>query len=152
MKKQNIGRLRVEFYDDVNELPSERYHKFNTYCLLYMGIGSDTEAMQKHYADIMQALQKKDLDRLNKMFQNYYYCLHLINEKIDLPSLAVACLVKSINEKDITDISEEGLREVSKRLVRSKRRNMAVTLFKELKKKLRTALSNIFRRGSRVPA
>jgi hypothetical protein len=151
MKLERIGRLRVEFYDSVNELPSERYHKFNTYCLLYMGIGADAEDMQKHYSDMLQALHRKDLDRLGKMLQNYMYCLHLITEHIDLPSMAVACLVKSINDKEVNDVSEENLKRVAKRITQAKKRQMVVNLFKVLKKKLRMRSRSIFRRGSKVP-
>ncbi len=150
MIKKRIGRLRLEIYDSIKELPIERYHQFNIYCLLSTGIGADVEGINKHYADIFQSLEKKDYKRLKTLFQNYYYCLHLIIEHMDLPSLAFACLVKSINERDITDFSEDNLKHISERLTRAAKRQLIFDLFKDLKKKLRTKRRYFFRKSSKV--
>ena len=146
MINKNIGRLRLKIYDNIGELPIERYHKFNTYCLLSMGIGSDIESIDNHIAEIFQALHRKDYDRLTVNFTNYYHSLRLIQDHMDIPSVAFACLVHSINDQEITDISEENLRIVSGRLTQAKRRELVINLFRELKKKLRTILRHTFRR------
>lgn len=147
MIKKSIGRKHLLIYDSVSELPSNRYHLFNSYCLMSMGIGSDVEGINEHIADIFGALQKKDFDRLNILFQNYYHSLRMIVDHEDIPSVAFACLVHSVNGKEVIDTSEEGLKRLAKDLAGAKRRVIIVNMFNELKKKSRTITRHIFRKG-----
>jgi hypothetical protein len=137
MINKNIGRLRLELYNGVDELPIERYHKFNLYCLMSAGIGNDVESITKHMGSIYQSLNKKDIERLKIQFQNYYHSLYLIIDKVDTTNMAFACLIHSVNGREVTDLSEEGIRRLQIKITRAERRKQIVQLFVDLKKKLR---------------
>lgn len=147
MIHRKIGRLRLQLYDSIDELPIERYHKFNMYCLMYLGIGNDPASISKHYTDMIQSIAKNDIDRLKTQLHNYYTCLHLITQGVDTQTLAFSCLVYSINEKEITDTSEEGLNWIRSRVVRAEKRSTALQILADLKKKLKANLKYIFQRG-----
>ena len=137
MINKKIGRLRLELYSSIDELPAERYHKFNLYSLLSAGIGNDVESIQGHISRIYEALQKKDFERLQTMFQNYYHSLHFILEQIDTQSISFACLVHSINGQEIKDLSDENLKKVSSRITKSVKRAEVLNLVQSIKKKLK---------------
>jgi hypothetical protein len=137
MIERKIGGLKLKMYSSIEEMPIERYHKFNVYSLLSAGIGNDIESIQEHITAIFQALTKKDFDKLNIMFQNYYHSLHLTVEGYDTTSMAFTCLIHSINGKEMLDISEDNLRKVSKRITRHEKRQSVINFFRELKKKLK---------------
>lgn len=134
---KRIGRLNIKLYDCIDELPIERYHKFNIYCLLSAGIGNDIESVTSHINSIYSALQRKDFDRLKIQFENYYMSLNMILEHIDTQSIAFACLVHSINGDEITDLSDESLKNISKRITRAGKRVKILELVSEIKKKLK---------------
>jgi len=143
MIQKKIGRLNLELYSSINELPSERYHKFNLYCLMAAGIGNDAESVQNHISDIFQSLSKGDTERLKIQFQNYYHSLHLILEKADTQSLAFSCLIAAIDGKPITDLSDDGLQYTQYLISREEKRLQVVGLFTDLKKKLKQDLRYI---------
>ena len=136
MITKQLGRLTLKMYNGIDELPAERYHKFNLYCLMSAGIGNDAEALQSHMASIYTALNKKDYDSLLVMFQNYYHSLHFIVEQMDTQSIAFCCLIHSINGDEITDISDDNLMAISKRINKATKRSIALKLLDEIKKKL----------------
>ena len=146
MIKKEIGRLKVELYSNINELPSERYHKFNLYCLMSAGIGNDAESVVEHIQNIYQALSKNDTDRLLIQLQNYHHSLHLILEHQDTQCLAFACLVASIDGKPTKDISDDGLQYTQYLIMREENRLKVLTILYQLKKKLKTNLKSIFLR------
>lgn len=136
MITKKIGFLKLELYNGIDELTTERYHKFNLYCLLSSGVGSDVESIKEHMIKIYQVLQKKDFKRLQKMFENYYLSLSYITEGLDLKTLAFTCLIHSINGDEISDLSDDNLERLSKRITKNIKRQAIFDLFKEIKKKL----------------
>lgn len=146
MIRKKIGRLEVELYGNINELPSERYHKFNLYCLMSAGIGNDTESVIEHIQGMYTSLAKKDTDRLMIQLQNYHHALHLILEKQDTQSLAFACLVAAIDGKPTRDISDDGLQYTQYLINREEKRLKMLAILNELKKKLKARLRYIFLR------
>lgn len=144
MIHERVGRLRLELYNGIDELPSERYHKFNLYCLMYTGIGNDAESVAKHIGDMYQSLTKNDTERLKIQLQNYHHSLYLILEKADIQSMAFACLVHSINGKEVTDLSEEGLKWIQGRISRASKRQQITKLLKDLKKKIEDEIELYF--------
>ena len=145
MIDKRIGNLRLKLYSGIDELTAERFHKFNLYTLIATGIGSDVTSLQNHITLIYQALNKKDYDRLKTLFENYHHSIHLITEQIDTQCVAFACLVHSINGDEITDISDENLIKISKRITKNVRRVEALQVLEEIKKKLKMKPRSISR-------
>lgn len=137
MIDKKIGRLKLKLYNGIDELPAERYHKFNLYCLLASGIGSDVTALNNHITTIYQALQMKDFARLKTLFENYYMNLNYTIQGMDLNSMAFVCLIHSINGKEILDSSDENLMKISKEISKHEKRSKYLNLFREIKKKLK---------------
>lgn len=137
MIEKKLGNLKLKVYSGIDELPVERYHKFNLYCLLSAGIGSDVDSINKHISSIYQSLQKKDFKRLQTQFENYYATLNYILEGIDVQSTAFACLVYSINGKVQHDISDENLTKIVKKIGRGVKRQIIINSLNEVKKKLK---------------
>ena len=144
MIDQNIGRLRLKVYGGIDELPSERYNKFNIYCLLRAGIGNDAESIATHIQDLATTIGKNDTERAMVQLNNYYHALNMILNHEDTQSMAFACLVHSINGVEITDISEEGLRWIVSRIARAEKRVQAAQLFDLLKKKIEDEIEEYF--------
>lgn len=140
MINRNIGRLRLELYSSVDELPIERFGKFNIYCLLAAGIGNDVESVNKHLEELYKSAYAKDFEKLKTQLYNYHHSLNAILNGERLETSAFACLVHSINGKEVNDLSEEGIKWITTRILRAEKTQMAFNLFAELKKKLRTNL------------
>jgi hypothetical protein len=137
MINRTIGRLRLELYSSIDELPSNRYHKFNVFCLISAGIGGDIESIQGHISKMYESLGHKDYEKLSNQLQNYYHALHLAVEGIDAKSVALSCLIHKINNEVITDISDDNLEAISKRISKEQNREHLIKLLNELKKKLK---------------
>lgn len=143
MLSKNIGRLRLELYSSVDELPSERYNKFNIYCLLRAGIGNDAESVLEHMQGLYQSAGKKDYQRVLTQLQNYHHSLSAILSHEDTACTAFACLIYSINGVEVRDTSDEGLKWVVSRVARAEKRVQALQLLTILKKKLKMRLRSI---------
>jgi hypothetical protein len=137
MITEKIGTLDVTLYNGIDELPAERYHKFNLYCLMASGIGNDVQSVQTHITLLYQALNRKDIERLKVLLENYHHSLHFIIEQMDTQSIAFACLVHSINGKEVSDISDESLKRISKQITKSVRRSEVLNILSTIKKKLK---------------
>lgn len=136
MIEKNIGRLTIKYYNSIDELPTENYHKFNLYALIDSGIGSDTDSIKTHIEGIYAALQKKDFDRLKVLFGNYYMSLSYITEGLDMKSIAVCYMIHSVNGKLNNDLSDEAIHKLAKKLAKHVKRQHFISQFTALKKKL----------------
>ena len=103
----------VELYDDIENMPSGIYAKFNKYMLLESAIGSSFEDFtSKHLASLYPLIQnnKKEeaITQLNNLRQLFF---QMVNE-VSVEHMAFACLIYSINGKEIKDYSESNLKRI----------------------------------------
>lgn len=112
MKKINMGGYAIEIYDAIDELPVIRFHKYNKFLLVDSGIGSDLSDFDRHVEKAIRYIRGKAPDlaeiELDNLRQNVYF----IQENISPKYLAFAVLIKSVNGKECTDLSEEGLSKI----------------------------------------
>jgi hypothetical protein len=115
MRKINIGRKVVEIYDSIDELPVKRFHKFNKYMLVDSGVGSDLNTINDHIGRISKYMEK-DPPSARRELENLRQSLYMVIEEINIKHLSFALLVKSINGKEVHDLSEENVKRISAEL------------------------------------
>lgn len=112
MRTINIPGCEIKLYEDIDEMPVMVYNLFNEYSLKDHNIGSDIEAINRHFERLDFFLARKKtgdaIQERKNMQQTYWNIFNGIN----FPSLQFACLVHSINGKKVDDYSETGLLEL----------------------------------------
>lgn len=112
MRTTKIGKYDVEIYDAIEDLPMQRFHKYNKMLLVDAGIGSDLADFDKHIEKAMIYCKSKTpelaIAELDNMRQNMYF----IQSGISPRNLAFAVLVKSIDGKEYNDLSDDALQKV----------------------------------------
>lgn len=114
MKTIKIGRKTVVFYDSIDELPIGRFHKFNKYMLVDSGIGSDLNDIDAHIQRISRYISKKDEKNALLQLNNLRSSLYMVSQETNIKHLSFIILIKSINGKDLTDLSDANLDRIIK--------------------------------------
>lgn len=136
MKTLLLNKKIIKVYDSIDEMPIVNFQKYNKYLLIDSGIGSDADDIDSHIVKIAKFIKagnnKKALQELQNMRQNMY----MVNNEISPKYLAFAALIHSIDGKELTDLSDDGLKEVLNRIKKIKHSKIIEFLY-SLKKKLR---------------
>lgn len=114
MKTIKVGKRSVEIYDSIDELPIKRYHKFNKYMLVDSGIGSDLNDINDHISKILRYIDKSDKKNAKTQLENMRQSLYLISQETNIRHLSFMVLIKSIDGKEVYDISDENLKRLLK--------------------------------------
>ena len=115
MKTVTINKHTINIYDSIEDLSIVRFHKYNKFLLIDSGVGSDLQDATNH---INRAIKYIDTDsklakiELSNLLQN----IHLINEELSPKYLAYSALVYEIDGKIVTDLSDDGLKQVHDKL------------------------------------
>lgn len=145
MKTVKIGNHTIEQYESIEELPMARYQKFNKYLLIDAGLGSDVDKFSEHANRVAAYIRNNNSSAALLELRNMTQCVSLVMSEMSPAFLAFVSLVKSVDSKEVTDLSEEGIVALAKELsdlpVRSVFERLA-----ELKKKLETELTIYFPR------
>ena len=113
--KKGLKKTIVKLYDNIDQLPIERFNKANKFWMLHDNIGSSIgDFDEKHYSKLVLLAGEKakclaELSNLRIMVYN------IMNE-INVEHLSFACLIHSINREEQNDLSDEALGVVLKRL------------------------------------
>ena len=110
MQRIEINDHVINVFAAAEELPISRYAKFQKYALIEAGLGSDLKSIGSHFGKLFEYLTQKMNEEALQETKNLYYNIHLIMEEINVESLAFACLIHSIDGKEVIDTSEEGLK------------------------------------------
>lgn len=137
--KKGIKRTTVVIYDDIEQLPITRFNKMNKYLMLNDNIGSDISDFDRvHYSKLLLLLEQKEHDKVIQELENFRILVYNIINEINVEHLAFACLIYSIGDYVVTDLTESGLKSVLKKL------NDIGFTQKELKKKITDTKESIF--------
>jgi hypothetical protein len=112
MLNTKIGNKNVEVYDSIDLLPIKRFHKFNKYLLIDAGIGSDINDINDHVYKIMRLIDLGDKENSKKQLENLRQSLYLITQETNIKHLSFMVLIKSIDGKPVTDISDTGMKKL----------------------------------------
>ena len=107
-----INNHRVELFESVEDLPMIRFQKYSKYVLIDSGVGNTYEDVLKKIAKVNGYIERKDFESAKGDLKNMALSVSLVFSEMNLKSLAFACLVKSVDDEPVTDISEEGLQKV----------------------------------------
>jgi hypothetical protein len=143
MIKQELGDHIVEIYDSIDDLPIARFHKYNKFMLIDGGVGSDMRDVNNHISKIQSYLSKNESDLAAKELDNLRQNFYMITQEMSPKYLAFAALVKSIDGKEVFDLSDDNLKAVVKQLSKVKVRTFEKILAL-LKKKIDTELELFF--------
>lgn len=135
MKQVKIGKHSVVIFDNIEELPIRRFHKYNKMLLIDAGIGSDLTDLDTHIARTIAFIQTDKADEAVKEMNNLRQNIYFVHTGVSPRMLAFATLVKSIDGKDCEDMSEEALQKVLETLGEATL-NEITTPFGEVKKKI----------------
>lgn len=111
MKTGKINKHTVEIFDAIDELPIQRFQKYNKYMLIDSGVGSDLQDILDHierakiYIKANPAMAVAELDNLRQ-------AIYLVSEEMSPKYMAFAVLVNKIDGKPADDLSDVGLKNV----------------------------------------
>lgn len=143
MKTLSLANRTVKVYDSIDELPIERFQKYNKYVIMDSGLGSDTDAVDEHIAQLARLINTSDKKKAMQELQNLRQNLYMIMYNISPRYMAFAALVYSIDGKKVESTSDTSLQELLKDLKDASHFSIIEELY-ELKKKLSTELETYF--------
>lgn len=132
----------VKLYDSIDELPVINFQKYNKYLLIDAGLGSDVEDIDRHIVNLAKLIGS-DPRKAQQELLNMRQAIIMINSEVSPRHLAFAALIHSLNGQKVTDLSDEGLRNILTRLQKVKRSWLIEQLLK-LKKKLEFEIESFF--------
>jgi len=109
--KKGVKRTILKMYDDITQMPITRFTIANKYWMLNDAIGSDIGDFDKnHYSKFM--LIAGDKEKTLKELANFRILVYNIMNELNVQHLSFACLVYSVNGREVTDLSEDNLKAV----------------------------------------
>ena len=143
MKTTILNGKKVVLYDSIDEMPIANFQKYNKYLLIDAGIGSTVDDVDGHIVKIAKFIKSGDQKKSMQELQNLRQNLYMINESISPKFMSFASLVKSVDGREVTDLSDESLRGIISELS-SEKHGVLYELFTWLKKKVSTELELYF--------
>lgn len=143
MKEVTLAGHKVRLYQSIEELPMQRFHRYNKYLLVDAGVGSDIQDFDNHIERVVRYIKNGERDNAAKELENMRMNVYLILQEQGVRDMSFACLVESIDGKPCDDLSEEGLRETLRTLGGVPRKDVASELG-ATKKKIDTELATYF--------
>lgn len=142
MRNLNIGNLKVEIFDSIDELPVLRFHKYNKMLLIDSGIGSDLVDFDNHIERAIRFSRTKP-DLVAEELDNLRQLVYFIQSEVSPKHLAFCVLVKSIDGQPFNDLSDDGLQSLLKRFADMPLAEMTAQL-EAVKKKIDDELNLYF--------
>ena len=143
MVEVKLTNHTVELFNSIEELSIERFHKYNKMLLVDSGIGGTIEDVDRHLARIMALVRQEKIDDFGKEVENMRQSIYMVQIGLNPKLLSFAALCKSIDGKDVTDISDDGLKDIVERLKDEKITDISKAL-EDVKKKIDSELSAYF--------
>ena len=116
MKKIKINGHILEMWDSVDNLPASNYINHARLVMLDAGIGSDLDAVTRHWQRIAKLAEKGDADGLKKQLSNYLQTMQFIVSNTSPEMMSFVSLIKSIDGKAIEDYSDENAKAIIEQL------------------------------------
>lgn len=115
MRAVKINGHVLEMYDGVDNLPAANYINHSRLAMLDAGIGSDLDAVTKHWQMIAR-YAANDKEALNKELSNYLQNLSFIVSNTSPEMMSFVSFIKSIDGKDLTDYSDDSAKAIIEKL------------------------------------
>lgn len=116
MKTIKLSGGTIKIYEDIKEMPIQRYKDFQKYLLQDSGIGSTMADVDRHFRMLDRFLSAGKLNEAKQERDNLHMNFFMVLEKINILDISFVCLIHSINNEILYDTTEENLRRISERL------------------------------------
>lgn len=110
MKRLRINNKTILVYDSIDEMPIVNFQKYNKFLLIDSGIGSDVDDIDAHIVKVAKYIKANDEKKALAELQNMRQSIYMVNSEISPKYLAFAALIHSIDGKEVTDLSDDGLK------------------------------------------
>lgn len=138
-----IGKHTVEMYDAIDELPIVRFHKYQKLLLIDAGVGADITAFDQRMEKARRYLMDGKIEKAQQELENLRQTVYLIQSGINPKHRAFAVLVKRMDGRDCSDLSDVALTELLETLNDAPERELTAQL-EAVKKKIDTELKLYF--------
>ena len=136
MKRLHINNKTILVYDSIDEMPIVNFQKYNKFLLIDSGIGSDVDDIDAHIVKVAKYIKANDEKKALAELQNMRQSIYMVNSEISPKYLAFAALIHSIDGKEVTDLSDDGLKTLLQD-IREIKHSAITDCLAWLKKKLR---------------
>lgn len=143
MKTISLNGKILKLYDSIDEMPIVNFQKYNKYLLLDSGIGSDADDVDAHIVKIAKYIKAGSAEKALQELQNMRQNIYMINSELSPKYLAFAALIYSVDGREVTDLSDEGLKALLCDIKKVKHSSL-FSLLTKLKKKVETELELYF--------
>lgn len=116
MITEKIGKYTIKRHDDIDELIVRNHNAFNEYALYDAEIGNTLAAVSTHFQKLDFFLANKKMDEALQARKNMHQTFFHIFSRNNFPALQWAVLISEIDDKPVTDISVEYLKELLNQL------------------------------------
>lgn len=99
--KKGFTTKRVEFFDGIKELTTDRYVEYLVLALEDIGIGSEPDAIGKHFSNLYLFAKEGKTKEVYQETRNLNNTMYLMIQKINLRSLCLAPFIHTINGKEV---------------------------------------------------
>jgi len=113
--RKGIATTTVKLYNDIDQMPVERFNKVNKYWMLHDNIGSSISDFDTHHFNKL-ALLAGDKEKCVAELNNFRILVFNIQNETNVLQKSFACLVHSVNGEVQDDLSEDALDRLLKRL------------------------------------
>ena len=138
MKKVKINRrLNLVLYDGINEMPMGNFREFNRFVMLDAGLGSDIQDIDNKFAAVIKFIMQGKKEEGAKELINTRQAIALVLNGTNLKQMSFVPFIHTLNGERVTDLSEEGAREVLRRMEQAMvTQGWVIEMLGGLKKKL----------------
>lgn len=143
MKHVTINEHHVCLYDSIDELPMERFHRYNRMLLIDAGLGSDISTIDAHIEKVVRFMNTGETENAAKELENLRQNVYIVQTEQSPRYLSFACLVKEIDGTECDDISDEGL-ERTRQMMMMLTRGEVADMMSAAKKKIDEGLAEYF--------
>ena len=143
MKEVVLNKKKVVLYDDIEDMPIANFQKYNKYLLIDSGIGSDSNDIDSHISKIAKFIKNDDKGKALQELQNMRQNIYMINSHISPKYMAFAALIKSIDGKEVANLSDDNLKAILKEL-QAVKHSVIAKMLQAIKKKVSEELELYF--------
>lgn len=110
MKTVHFGPVVLKIYDSIKELPPHRESLMQYYMLSEFGIGHDFQSIGSHLTGLRMAIHEGNQVVINQEMENLILNYYTMAMQYNPEHIAWMCLIHSIDDEPLTDMSEDNLK------------------------------------------
>lgn len=116
MRSVKIGKLNLVLYDGIEEIPAYNFSRYNFFLMLDSGIGGDLDAIAQRISNMQRLAKNGDYEKYEIESNNLFQSFAFIIENTTPEHLSFVPWIASINGEKITDLSDDAVKAILKRI------------------------------------